>query len=104
MSCNIREAFDSQNRRTGPTSDSTWEANIPGSFYIADNLADTTAPRVILLPKGDVYNIQIISRSSNSSFDLSLKDFNDGVNTFESVYDSIPIMTNSVATCRLLIR
>ena len=95
----ILDAYDTQNRHTGPTSDSTWEANIPGSFYFANNLADTTSPRMILLPNGDTYEVRVVSQSSNSSFELSLKNFNDGFNTTESIFTNVPIFANTIAIC-----
>lgn len=91
--------YDSQNRHTGSITDSTWENNIPDSWYFANNLQDTISSKVITVPKGDNFTIKLLSLNALSNFDLSIKDIIEGQNRIEVKYINVPIFPNSISRC-----
>ena len=95
------DAYDSVGRHTGPLTDSTWEANIPGSIYIPGNLNDSTSSKTILLPNGNKYRLEMKSLNKNGLFDFFLQDVKNGnINKF-LVYNSIPFQPNTTVSCSL---
>ncbi|MBI4547052.1 MAG: T9SS type A sorting domain-containing protein [Ignavibacteriae bacterium] len=97
----VLDAYDSQGNHTGPTSDSTWEANIPGSDYIPGDLRDHESNKIILLPKGDSYTFVIKSQDTSGHFDFIVDDITDGYLLKMASFDSVPIQPNTIASCSL---
>lgn len=94
-------AYDSLGRHTGPLTDSTWEANIPGSIYIPGDLNDSTSSKTILLPAGNTYRFEMESLNENGAFNFFLHEVTDGNVSKFLIYDSIPFQTNTMVTCSL---
>jgi hypothetical protein len=97
----LLEAFDSSGNRTGPLSDSTWEANIPGSEYHAESLVDTGSVKTLVLPLSTLCRIVVHSLDSSSAFTLTMDEIVSGRDTKTLVYESVPIRENTSATCTL---
>ncbi len=97
----ILHAYDSLGRHTGPTSDSTWEAQIQGSNYIPGDLSDPNSEKTILLPVGGVYNFKIISQDTSASFDFRLDEISGGYGLRSVEYDSVVFGPATVMTCSL---
>ena len=94
-------AYDSLGRHTGPLTDSTWEANIPGSEYIPGDLNDSTSSKTILLPTGNTYKLEMESLNQNGKFNFFLNEITDGSVSKFLMYDSIPFQTNTTVICNL---
>ncbi len=97
----VLHAYDEFNNHTGPTSDSTWEENIPGSFYMPTDLSDTSSVRAIILPAGKEYRYEIHSQGYISNFDLYLDDIKDGSPKTSLVYENVQIEENTIATTNI---
>lgn len=95
----ILHAFDSQNNHTGPTSDSTYEQNIPDSYYMPTDLQDTSSHKLIILPRGDNFRVVINSQGYVSDFDFAIDDIFDGVNIGSAEFNNIPLYENTIAEC-----
>lgn len=98
-------AYDSQGNHTGPTSDSTWVAEIPGSRYTVESDSLVHPRQTIYLPdfspRGQ-YQLRIVSDNAVGSFDFEIEDNTDSIQTVTAVFDSILIEPSTVATCALL--
>jgi hypothetical protein len=94
-------AYDSLERHTGPTSDTTWEANIPGSTYIPGNLKDRHSSKTIMLPDSFQYRIVIKGQDTVGTFDLMLVNFIDSVTTKEAMFKTVAINPTTTAVCSL---
>jgi len=97
----IAHVYDDLGRHTGPTSDSTFAEEIPGSRYIPANLADPESKKIFLLPIGGVYNFEIISQDTTGHFDFNVLEIINGKVTASLAFDSIKIVPTSRAYCRL---
>jgi hypothetical protein len=94
-------AYDSLGRHTGPTSDSTWEASIPGSVYITGNLKDYHSSKTIMLSDSFQYRIVIKAQDTVGTFDLMLINFVDSMTTKEAMFDTVAINPTTTAVCSL---
>ena len=95
------EAFDQFGNHTGPTSDSTWEENIPGSRYIPANILDPESQKTILLPEEGNFSLKIKSQDTTASFrfdEISIGE--EGIKNI-STFDSIGIEPKTEVTCDL---
>jgi len=97
----IAHVHDDLGRHTGPTSDSTFAEEIPGSRYIPANLADPESKKIFLLPTGGSYNFEIISQDTTGLFDFNVLEIINGEVTATLTFDSIKIVPTSRAYCRL---
>jgi probable HAF family extracellular repeat protein len=100
----LLHAYDSFGNHTGPTSDTTWVAEIPGSQYITE--ADTMLnPRqAIILPEpppGVEYTFQIESRDASGSVYFQVEDATGVVKTVSALFENIQLHHNSTAKTTL---
>lgn len=97
-------AYDASGNHTGPTSDTTWVAEIPGSEYIfeSDTLAE---PRKTIIlpppPSGTEYRFEIRSRNATGHFNFQIEDYTTGDQTVNIIFDTVAIQPNTVAKCTL---
>ncbi len=94
-------AYDYIGNHTGPTSDSTWEENIPDSYFLISSINDPNSSKGIILNSNEPVIIKIISRDTSASFNLHLNEINNGYSNVEVIFDSVITMPNTVATCSL---
>ncbi|MBF8250141.1 MAG: hypothetical protein HW400_742, partial [Candidatus Levybacteria bacterium] len=81
--------YDNSGNHTGLTDNGNIEANIPGSFY--DTLDDA---KFIYLPDEGTYSIKV-EATDQGSFDLKIRKYEDSVNTATTLYDNIPLTSNT---------
>lgn len=97
--------YDNFGNHTGPTSDTTYVEEIPGSeYYIYEDSTGDKIKTVYLEPIEGMgeYQFVIESQDSTSFFTYIIEDYSDtsrGTITFE--FDSIAIEPNTVAVCTL---
>lgn len=97
--------YDNLGNHTGPTSDTTYVEEIPGSeYYIYEDSTGDKIKTVYLEPLEGLgeYHFVIESQDSTSFFTYVIEDYSDtsrGTITFK--FDSIGIEPNTVATCTL---
>jgi photosystem II stability/assembly factor-like uncharacterized protein len=97
-------AYDSFGNHTGPTSDSTWITEIPGSQYFVLDDSSEHPPKTILLPiasQGVPYSFRIESLNNTGFFDFYLEEYIDGFGTAITVFDSVLIQPHTIAACTL---
>jgi len=92
-------AYDAYGNHTGPTSDSTWDANIPNSKYIPSDLKDPHSKKMIVLPSGEHITLKIISQDTTASFDFLIEEVPDGNTIKRTYFDSVAITSTSIGTC-----
>lgn len=97
----IVHAYDDLGRHTGPTSDTTFTENIPGSRYIPANLADPKSKKIFLLPAGGSYHFEIISQDTTGFFNFNIMEIIKGEVTSTITFDSIQIEPATRAYCQL---
>ncbi len=93
--------YDSQERHTGPINDSTWETNIPESYYQAGPLLDPESPKVIFVPPGDDYRVEISSQDTAAHFSLIINEIQNGQLIGSTTFDSIATDNNTRARLQL---
>ncbi len=97
----LLHVYDSQGRHTGPINDTTWEVDIPGSYYVAGNLSDPLSQKTIVMKADDTYTMKIVSQDTTAFFNLKVTDYQQGYQLKSISFDSINIQPNSTATCSL---
>jgi hypothetical protein len=96
-------AYDTYGNHTGPTSDTTWEANIPGSEYIIESDTLPNPQTAIILPPpqlGESYRFRMAS-SVPGSYGFKVEDVTGQYQTYSAIFDSVVLSPNSIATCSL---
>jgi hypothetical protein len=91
-------AYDWFGRHTGPTSDSTDEANIPGSVYISGGPAKAFRSQVILLPRLSGYTIEMESSDTANVATLDVDDIREGRDVAFVSYRNLVLNEKSAAT------
>jgi hypothetical protein len=97
-------AYDSFGNHTGPTSDTTWVANIPGSQYVTE--ADTIPnPRqAVILPEpqpGVEYTFMIESRDATGAISFQIEDAPGDVKTVSTLFENVQLQSNTIAKTTL---
>jgi len=90
-------AYDFIGNHTGPTSDSTWEASIPGSEYYPGNLQSPHSLKTILIPQATEFRIEILSQDTSASFDLTINEIIEGISNRSFSFDSTVTLENTIA-------
>jgi len=88
----LLHAYDWFGRHTGPTSDSTFETNIPGSYYIGGWFTNDDETKIIHLPRLSGYKIVIQSPDSANFYDLDIDDINQSRDAAFLKYDSVAML------------
>ncbi|MEW6196868.1 MAG: alpha/beta fold hydrolase [Bacteroidota bacterium] len=93
--------YDSQGRHTGNINDTTWENEIPGSYFFSGNLEDEHSLKIAILPGGQNYRFVINSLTTNGSFDFNVINIDEGTVLKDIYFEEIPISINSISTANL---
>jgi len=99
-------AYDAFGNHTGPTSDTTWVAEIPGSQYVFESDTLPHPHKAIVLPPapiGTEYRFEIRSRNATGHFNFQIEDYTTGQQTLNVVFDSVAIQPNTVALCTVAV-
>jgi hypothetical protein len=94
-------AYDSRGYHTGPTSDSTWVAEIPDSEYYPEGDSPSKTRQTIILPKppnGITYSFRIESKKATGNFSFQVEDVTNAAQTISTFFDSVAIQPNTIAT------
>ena len=90
-------AYDHLGRHTGAITDSTWEANIPGSEYSVNVDPLGEAYTQILVPASEFdYRFEVISLEDNTPCTFMLEDFTKE-STTNIIFDEINLAANGTA-------
>lgn len=93
-------AYDSFGNHTGSTGDSTWENNIPGSYYLGGKLSYPHSPKEISLPQGE-YEVIVRSVDTTADFRFQVERAENGLITGYTIFDSVPTTPNFEARMQL---
>jgi hypothetical protein len=93
--------YDAAGRHTGPTSDSTYVEEIPGSRYLPANLSNPESKKVFLLPKGGSYRFEISSQDTSGFFDFRAYEIVNGKLVKFVSFDSVEFEPSTLAECVL---
>ena len=96
--------YDATGNHTGPTSDSTWVADIPGSRFelITDSLGNTH--QLVFLPPAldaAAYTFEVESRGDIGEVSLAFKDASQGGRTMTGVFEGIALDANTQVSTTL---
>lgn len=70
-------AYDESGNYTGPTSDTSWVAEIPGSKFLIGGTTVTEGRHALLLPElpdGEEYTFEVVSQGETEAVDLLIED------------------------------
>jgi hypothetical protein len=97
----VVHVYDDQGRHTGPTSDSTYAEEIPGSHYIPADLTDPESKKIFLLPYGGSYRFEILSQDTTGVFDFNTYAVLGGSVRRMLSFDSVEFEPSTKAYCHL---
>ena len=97
----VVHVYDDYGRHTGPTSDSTWAEDIPGSHYIPVNLADPQSRKIFLLPCGGSYRYEISAQDTSGFFDFYTYEVIGGNVRALLAFDSVHFTPSTKAYCQI---
>lgn len=87
-------AYDSFGNHTGSTGDSTWESNIPSSYYQGGKLSNPHSAKKISLPPGGEYELIVKSLDTTASFRFQVEQSENGIITQYAIFDSVSTTPN----------
>jgi len=93
-------AYDGEGNYTGPTSDTSWVTEIPGSkFLIEDTIVTRGRHAIVLpeLPEGEEYTFEIVSQGETEAIDLFFEDHATPGETGVAAYERVDMGPNTVA-------
>jgi photosystem II stability/assembly factor-like uncharacterized protein len=97
----VLHAYDWFGRHTGPTSDSTYETNIPGSYYLGNAIASLSDTKAILLPHLSGYRIVLQPLDSAVTPELDIDDLQGGGDAAFVNYHAVPLASTARASLSL---
>lgn len=102
VGCPVRlDVYDSLGNHVGPTSDSTWNEDIPGSSYLGGSLFDPEATKIINVPKGGVYNLTVTPLDTVTNFDMEITSQHVGRATSSWQFNNVALLSSSTALAQL---
>ncbi|MCK6561899.1 T9SS type A sorting domain-containing protein [candidate division KSB1 bacterium] len=96
--------YDASGRHTGPTSDSTWEEEIPQSRYLANRDSLGHKRQRIRLPQaasGFGYLVRIAAQGDTGSFDFEIRDLTNSSRSIIATFANVAVEPATVALCSL---
>ena len=94
-------AYDSLTNHTGASSDTTSEANIPGSFYYRGGGDDSSMISILVLPRKPGYKIRVDSVKNSVPITLDVDDITAGRDVSFLDYRDIQLSSMGFATLSL---
>jgi hypothetical protein len=93
-------AYDGEGNYTGPTSDTSWVTEIPGSKFLIEDTTVTRGRHAIVLPElpdGEEYTFEIVSQGETEAIDLFFEDHATPAETGVAAYERVDMGPNTVA-------
>lgn len=93
-------AYDTEGNYTGPTSDTTWVAEIPGSKFLVEGSTVTEGRHALILPElpeGKEYTFDLVSKGETEAVDFLLEDRATPGETGAAVFENIDVGPETVA-------
>lgn len=97
-------AYDSNGNHTGPTSDSTFVVDIPGSEYhtIADSLGNRWQEIILpQAPDGIYYRFEVLAENGGGNFDFQIEDIKPSDFTATANFNDLTLSETSAAEVTL---